>query len=157
MVLPNEWLQYDVTFATTGLYSVTFRTASNSTNPKMAHLEVDGADVTGPVLFPAMGSWQVRNCAAPRLQILLSSPKGSVLYFGLQFSRMWSNLNATTINYQRPTPFVRECSSKRFQTTTDLAGILFPKDSLAEYSANVSNSVGGTSDALLRWTQHTSL
>lgn len=61
MVNEDEWLQYDVNFATAGFYSVTFRTASNSTNPKFAHLEVDGLDVTGKVTFPDMGGWQVRQ------------------------------------------------------------------------------------------------
>ena len=53
---PTEWLRYDLQLANDDEYVVTLRLASAAPG-KYLHLEVDGADVSGPVAGPALG-WQ---------------------------------------------------------------------------------------------------
>jgi hypothetical protein len=56
-VRAGEWLRYSVNVATTGLYAVDVRVASPGAGGTF-HVEVNGADVTGPVAVPATGAWQ---------------------------------------------------------------------------------------------------
>ncbi|MEI9952457.1 MAG: family 16 glycosylhydrolase [Pseudomonadota bacterium] len=53
---PTEWLQYNVQLPKDDEYVVTFRIASFATD-RYLHLELDGVDVSGPVVGPALG-WQ---------------------------------------------------------------------------------------------------
>jgi len=56
-VSPGEWLQYTVTVAAAGAYTVTFRVASALTGGTL-HLEAAGVNVTGSVAAPGTGGWQ---------------------------------------------------------------------------------------------------
>jgi hypothetical protein len=56
-VSPGEWLQYTVSVATAGSYTVTFRVASALTGGTL-HLEAAGVNVTGTVAAPGTGGWQ---------------------------------------------------------------------------------------------------
>jgi glucose/arabinose dehydrogenase len=53
----GEWLQYSVQVQTAGMYELGFRIASEGPGGTF-HLEVNGADVTGPVAVPDTGGWQ---------------------------------------------------------------------------------------------------
>jgi len=55
--LAGEWLDYSVTAATAGSYSVSLRIASMTAGQTM-HLEMDGANVTGPIAVPNTTGWQ---------------------------------------------------------------------------------------------------
>jgi hypothetical protein len=55
--LAGEWLDYSVTAATAGSYSVSLRVASTTAGQTM-HLEMDGANVTGPITVPNTTGWQ---------------------------------------------------------------------------------------------------
>jgi hypothetical protein len=55
--LAGEWLDYSVTVATAGSYSVSLRVASTTANQTM-HLEWDGVNVTGPITVPNTTAWQ---------------------------------------------------------------------------------------------------
>ncbi|HXW05846.1 MAG TPA: carbohydrate-binding protein [Vicinamibacterales bacterium] len=54
---PGEWLKYTVNVTTTGVYTLEFRVASSSGGAKF-HVEVNGTDVTGPMMFPTSGGTQ---------------------------------------------------------------------------------------------------
>lgn len=54
----GEWLEYSVRVATSGTYTITFRTASDDFNAKRAMVEIDEVDVTGNVSIPNTGGWQ---------------------------------------------------------------------------------------------------
>jgi hypothetical protein len=56
-VTPGEWLNYSVNVASAGSYTVTFRVASFGQGGTF-HLEMNGADVTGPLTIPATGDWE---------------------------------------------------------------------------------------------------
>jgi len=56
-VFAGEWLKYSVTVASAGVYDLEFRVASAGAGGTF-HLEVDGADVTGPLVAPNTGGWQ---------------------------------------------------------------------------------------------------
>ena len=56
-VKAGEWLQYTVNVAAAGAYAIDFRVASGGNNGKF-HLELDGVDVTGPMIIPNTGGWQ---------------------------------------------------------------------------------------------------
>ena len=51
----GEWLKYSVSVAATGHYTFQVRTASQIAGS--GHLEVDGANVSGPITLPNTGSW----------------------------------------------------------------------------------------------------
>ncbi|HEY5956713.1 MAG TPA: carbohydrate-binding domain-containing protein [Polyangiaceae bacterium] len=52
----GEWLEYDLTSATTDNLRVSLRAAANQAG-KTVHVELDGSNVTGPLTVPANG-WQ---------------------------------------------------------------------------------------------------
>lgn len=56
--LPGEWLDYTVTVAATGIYTLDFRVASQPLGGTF-HLNVDGKDVTGELTVPSTGNWNV--------------------------------------------------------------------------------------------------
>jgi hypothetical protein len=53
----DEWLNYTIDVQQAGDYQFAFRVASRSAGG-LFHLEVDGADVSGPITFAATGGWQ---------------------------------------------------------------------------------------------------
>jgi hypothetical protein len=55
---PGEWLQYTADVSPAGTYALELRLASASTGGTM-RVEVDGTDVTGPIVVPNTGGWQV--------------------------------------------------------------------------------------------------
>jgi hypothetical protein len=56
-IADGEWLEYTVDVASSGLYDVEVRVASLS-NGGVLHVEMDGLDVTGAMIFAATGGWQ---------------------------------------------------------------------------------------------------
>ena len=56
-VAAGEWLAYTVNVSAAGSYTAQFRVASYGAGGSF-HLEIDGADVTGPVPVPDTGWWQ---------------------------------------------------------------------------------------------------
>jgi hypothetical protein len=57
-VRAGEWLTYSVTVATAGTYDLDLRVASLGAGGR-AYLAVDGTDVTGPIVLPDTGGWNV--------------------------------------------------------------------------------------------------
>ncbi len=55
--LAGEWLNYSVTVPSAGSYKVNLRVAAMSAGQTM-HLELDGANVTGPISVPNTAGWQ---------------------------------------------------------------------------------------------------
>ncbi len=53
----GEWLQLDVNVATTGVYGLQSRVASNLAGGSY-HLQIDGADATPPIYVATTGGWQ---------------------------------------------------------------------------------------------------
>jgi carbohydrate binding protein with CBM6 domain len=53
----GEWLQYTADVSATGTFALELRVASPSTGGTL-RVEVDGADVTGPIVAPNTGGWQ---------------------------------------------------------------------------------------------------
>jgi hypothetical protein len=55
---PGEWLQYTVDVAASGTYALELRVSSGIGGGSM-RVEVDDVDVTGPLVVPNTGGWQV--------------------------------------------------------------------------------------------------
>jgi hypothetical protein len=53
----GEWLAYTVDIGTSGVYTLEARVAANGAGGTF-HVEVDGADVSGPLVIPNTGGWQ---------------------------------------------------------------------------------------------------
>ncbi len=53
----GEWMEYTVNIAKAGKYNIDTRVASNGQGGTF-HIEIDGADVTGPITIPTTGGWQ---------------------------------------------------------------------------------------------------
>lgn len=56
-IAPGEWLTYSVQVAASGVFSIETRVAANGQGGTF-HVEVDGADVTGPRVIPNTSGWQ---------------------------------------------------------------------------------------------------
>ena len=54
---PPDWLKYTVDVSAPGTYAVDVRVASAGAGGSF-HIEVNGVDVTGPLVIPDTGSWQ---------------------------------------------------------------------------------------------------
>ncbi|HJX27842.1 MAG TPA: carbohydrate-binding protein [Thermoanaerobaculia bacterium] len=53
---PGEWLEYTVNVTTAGIYTLIFEVAAEQGGGTF-HLELDGADVTGPLTMPTTNDW----------------------------------------------------------------------------------------------------
>jgi hypothetical protein len=53
----GEWLAYSVNVPVAGKYDVSIRAASNYATPTSFHIEIDGANVSGPISVPKTGGW----------------------------------------------------------------------------------------------------
>jgi hypothetical protein len=53
----GEWLQYSIDVTTSGTYVLDARVASNGTGGTF-HVELDGANLSGPLAIPNTGGWQ---------------------------------------------------------------------------------------------------
>lgn len=63
-MFPTEWLNYRVSVATAGTYTLTARVAAEGAGGTF-HVEFAGIDVTGPLTIPNTGGWQAwRNVTA---------------------------------------------------------------------------------------------
>ncbi|MBO9699057.1 MAG: carbohydrate-binding protein [Sporocytophaga sp.] len=56
-VLQGEWLEYSVNVQYTEVYNLDVRVAADGTG-KSFHIEMDGANVSGPIAVPNTGGWQ---------------------------------------------------------------------------------------------------
>jgi alpha-L-fucosidase len=56
-VHPPEWVNYSVAVVQSGTYSIDFRVAVGSDAGGTIHLESDGKNVTGPIVFNNTGGW----------------------------------------------------------------------------------------------------
>lgn len=82
---PGEWLAYTVSVAAAGAYTAEFRVAALGPGGQF-HLELGGADVTGPLTIPDTGGWQswrvlstsVTLPAGPHLAKLVMDRPGAI-------------------------------------------------------------------------------
>nr|WP_293902568.1 carbohydrate-binding protein [Sporocytophaga sp.] len=56
-ILQGEWLEYTINVAASGTYDLNARVAADG-DGKVFHIEIDGKDVTGPIVVPNTGGWQ---------------------------------------------------------------------------------------------------
>ncbi len=56
-ITAGEWLAYDVSVGTSGSYQFNVRASTKNTG-RTFHIEVDGVNVTGPMVVPNTGSWE---------------------------------------------------------------------------------------------------
>lgn len=54
----KEWIKYTVNITKSQEYTVEARVATNTNTNKKFHIELDGEDVTGPIILPKTGGWQ---------------------------------------------------------------------------------------------------
>jgi hypothetical protein len=57
-IAAGEWLKYTVNVAAAGPYTASFRVAAPGQGGTF-HLEMNGVNVSGPIVIPATGGWQV--------------------------------------------------------------------------------------------------
>jgi hypothetical protein len=72
-IRPGEWLQYTVNVSADGPYDLMLRLASSGSGGVL-HLEIDGANATGPITVPNTGGWQTwRTVTVPRVSLRAGS------------------------------------------------------------------------------------
>jgi subtilisin family serine protease len=102
----GEWLKYSVSVAATADYTLEARVASAGQGGTF-HVEVDGTDVTGPMVVPSTGGWQSWQTI---------SRAGIPLTAGPHVLRVVIETNGTTgwwgnLNYLRWIPFTPSMTS----------------------------------------------
>ena len=83
-VFAGEWLKYTVNVTTAGVYDLDFRVASGGTGGTF-HIEVNGANVTGPISVPTTNGWQTWQT--------IRVPAGVTLAAGTQVWRVVMDTN----------------------------------------------------------------
>ena len=84
----GEWLEYDVSVATSGKFDLVARLASNTTG-KSLHLELDGANVSGTLTAPSAGWQSFADVTAPGVTIAAGTHK----------LRVVMDTGSTNVNY----------------------------------------------------------
>jgi hypothetical protein len=67
----GEWLEYTISVATAGTYTIQLKLSTTYTTSRF-HVEVDGEDVSGPVLVSSTGAWgtfQLVNAGTASLSV----------------------------------------------------------------------------------------
>jgi hypothetical protein len=91
-VAPGEWLRFTVTVASAGAYDVTFRVASPGAGGTF-HLEMNGADVTGPIAVPATGDWQAWQSVTRRITLTQGTQSARLVFDAVGASGALGNFN----------------------------------------------------------------
>ncbi len=96
----GEWLAYTISVPTSGNYVVELRASTHPAFPDPAyHVEIDGTNVTGTVVLPDTGGWDVYQWAGKRMVTLTAGTHALKLvserpYVGLNALRV-SRMEAT--------------------------------------------------------------
>ena len=120
-VAAGEWLKYSVSVAATASYTLEARVASAGQGGAF-HLEVDGADVTGPMVVPSTGGWQnwitisragIPLTAGAHVLRVVIDTKGSTAWWGnlnylrwIPFTASQSSVEGTSIRRDHPAPTI---------------------------------------------------
>jgi subtilisin family serine protease len=92
----GEWLKYTVSVSAFASYTLELRLAAPGTGG-IVHLEVDGADVTGPVAVPNTGGWQTwQSVLLPGIAL-----NTGLHVLRLAFDTTGSSGSVANINYMR--------------------------------------------------------
>jgi hypothetical protein len=101
-VAAGEWLKYTVSVAATGSYTLEARVASAGPGGAF-HVEVDGTDVTGPIVVATTGGWQsfqtitrgaIPLTAGPHVLQIVIDTNGSTGWWGNLNYLRWVSLNS---------------------------------------------------------------
>lgn len=72
-ITPGEWLAYVLSVTQDGVYTLKIRHASDGPGGTM-HIEIDGEDVTGPIMLPDTGGWQQwQTLSVPNIEFTVGS------------------------------------------------------------------------------------
>ena len=88
----TEWLNYTVSVATAGTYTLTARVASNGAGGTF-HVEFGGKDVTGPLSIPNTGGWQTWTSVKATVTLAAGGQSMRVVFDGLGPTGAVGNLN----------------------------------------------------------------
>jgi subtilisin family serine protease len=103
----GEWLQYTVSVAAAGTYTLEARVASVADGATF-HIEMNGVDITGPLTIPNSGGWQdwqtltttvMLEAGVQPLRIVLDSSAWSGVVGNFNYLRLWqSEVNTPSQN-----------------------------------------------------------
>ena len=91
----GEWLQYTAQVATAGTYTATARVASAGQGGAF-HLEIAGVDVSGPLVIPDTGGWQVWRTISTTVVLTAGTHPIRVVFDGNGLSGYAGNLDSLT-------------------------------------------------------------
>jgi subtilisin family serine protease len=95
-IAAGEWLKYTVSASTFASYTLELRLAASGAGG-ILHLEVDGADVTGPVTVPNTGGWQTwQSVMLPGITL-----NTGLHVLRLAFDTAGSSGSVANVNYMR--------------------------------------------------------
>jgi subtilisin family serine protease len=109
-VAAGEWLKYSVSVAATASYALEARVASAGQGGAF-HVEVDGTDVTGPMVVPSTGGWQnwqtisraeIPLTAGAHVLRVVIETNGSTGWWGNLNYLRWTSFTQSTSLTERP-------------------------------------------------------
>ena len=144
---PGEWLTYRVTVATSGSYDIDVRAASVDAGATF-HLEVNGQNVTGPLVFVNTGGWQAwTTLTKPAVSLAAGEQTLRLVIDSANASGVVGN-----INYIRVRPASTPVSLTPISGAIALPGVIQAEDfdaggeGLAYHDHSAGNSGGAYRD-----------
>jgi M6 family metalloprotease-like protein len=142
-VSAGEWLNYTVSVATAGRYTIEVRVASPGAGG-VFHIEADGIDKTGPLAVPNTGGWQTWTTVT-RADVTLEAGTHSVR---VVMDRVGSSGAVGNFNWIRVTRSASEGSTPYGGTPVALPGTIEAENfddggqKVAYHDSSISNSGG---------------
>ncbi|MCB9496136.1 MAG: carbohydrate-binding protein [Fibrobacteria bacterium] len=135
--LAGEWLEYTVDVKADGKYSLDLRLAEVADN-RTLHLELDGKDITGPVVAPNTGDWQswTTKTVEP-----ISLTKGEHL-LRLVFDSSYINVNYLEFRPFVPTSVLKQRTAGASPIRSNIASGAIELDTEGAFTFRISTPDG---------------
>jgi endo-1,3(4)-beta-glucanase len=78
---PGEWMKYTVNVTTPGLYTIVSRVARGTGGSGSFHFEIDGVDISDPVVVQSTSGWQNWTTVSTDVVLLNSGEQVLTVYF----------------------------------------------------------------------------
>ncbi len=102
-IAPGEWLNYSVSIASAGTYTLSARVACIGPGGTF-HVEVGGVNVTGALTIPGTGGWQAWTTVSTSVSLPAGAQMLRVVFDSLGSSGFVGNLNYLQIGSGTPPP-----------------------------------------------------
>ena len=103
-IQPGDWLAYDLFVEKSGDYQIHLRVATGAEGTQLFHLELDGVDCSGPMLFSKSKDWQDWHTVTLKRLVTLSPGKHQikVVFESGNLSLNWLDVSLERVKQSLP-------------------------------------------------------